>query len=278
LHRENRHKLQAGEVNGFEGPHCMSADPRTEHIPIPSPPPSPRRLQSGRQRLRNYFLTGLIVGGPLTITFYIVWWFINWVDGWVKPFIPEAYLPETYLPYTIPGFGLIVAFFGLTMLGFLTANLLGRTLIRFGENILHRMPVVRSIYRGMKQVFETVFAEEGTSFRKVALVEFPVKGTWSLVFLSAPPSTELAERLPGEDEYVSVFLPCAPNPTTGFFFFLPRRNIIEISMSVDDAAKLVMSAGVIQPQELQKQYPVAPKVDDEPPEQNATGKAVLAAE
>jgi uncharacterized membrane protein len=249
----------------------MSADQLSEKLPPLQPPPTARTLRSGRQRLRNYFLTGLVVGGPLTITFYIVWWFINWVDDWVKPLIPEAYLPETYLPYTIPGFGLIVAFLGLTTLGFLTANLLGRSLIRAGENILHRMPVVRSIYRGMKQVFETVFAEEGTSFRKVALIEFPVKGTWSLVFLSTPPSGELAGQLPGEDEHVSVFLPCAPNPTTGFFFYLPRRNVVEISMSVDDAAKLVMSAGVIQPQELQRRYPaghVADRTNDENGVQN----------
>jgi len=254
--------VRVGELPFVERPQRMSADPTREHIPPLQTPPAARPHQGGRHRLRNYFLTGLIVGGPLTITFYIVWWFINWVDGWVKPFIPEAYLPETYLPYTIPGFGLIVAFLGLTTLGFLTANLLGRSLIRAGENILHRMPVVRSIYRGMKQVFETVFAEEGTSFRKVALVEFPVKGTWSLVFLSTPPSDEVAGQLTGEDEHVSVFLPCAPNPTTGFFFYLPRRNVIEISMSVDDAAKLVMSAGVIQPQVLQKQYPIAPDPAD----------------
>jgi uncharacterized membrane protein len=236
----------------------MPQEQGQEEPVLPLRPPSQARpMQSGGQRLRNYFLTGLVVGGPLTITFYIVWWFINWVDGWVKPLLPEAYLPETYLSFTIPGFGLVVALFGLTLLAFLTANLLGRSLIRAGEAILHRMPIVRSIYRGMKQVFEAVFAEEGASFRKVGLIEFPVKGTWSLVFLSTPPSGELAERLPGDDQQVSVFLPCAPNPTTGFFFYLPRKNVIEIGMSVDDAAKLVMSAGVIQPQDLIGKHPPA---------------------
>jgi uncharacterized membrane protein len=245
-----------------------------EPVPPLRPPSQARPIQTGGQRLRNYFLTGLVVGGPLTITFYIVWWFINLVDGWVKPLLPEAYLPETYLSFTIPGFGLVVALVGLTLLGFLTANLLGRTLIRAGEAILHRMPIVRSIYRGMKQVFETVFAEEGASFRKVGLIEFPVKGTWSIVFLSTPPTGELAERLPGDDEQVSVFLPCAPNPTTGFFFYLPRRNVIEIGMSVDDAAKLVMSAGVIQPQDLIPSRPArAPAGEAE-----AEAKPVVAAE
>ena len=211
------------------------------------------RLTSGpRMRLRNYFLTGLIVAGPLTITIYITWWFITLVDGWVKPLVPLRYLPETYLPFQIPGFGLVIAFTGLTLLGFLTANLVGRSLLNVGEVVLNRMPVVRSIYKGTKQVFETIFSTNGTSFRTVGLVQFPVKGTWSIVFISSPAVGELVERLPEAGEYVGVFLPCTPNPTTGFFFYLPRRDVIELAMTVDDAAKLVMSAGVIQPEEMQR--------------------------
>jgi uncharacterized membrane protein len=211
------------------------------------------RLTSGpRMRLRNYFLTGLIVAGPLTITIYITWWFITLVDGWVKPLVPVRYLPETYLPFQIPGFGLVIAFTGLTLLGFLTANLVGRSLLNVGEVVLNRMPVVRSIYKGTKQVFETIFSANGTSFRTVGLVQFPVKGTWSIVFISSPAVGELVERLPEAGEYVGVFLPCTPNPTTGFFFYLPRRDVIELTMTVDDAAKLVMSAGVIQPEEMQR--------------------------
>jgi uncharacterized membrane protein len=223
----------------------------------PSPsagdPQIPLRLTSGpRMRLRNYFLTGLIVAGPLTITIYITWWFITLVDGWVKPLVPVRYLPETYLPFEIPGFGLVIAFTGLTLLGFLTANLVGRSLLNVGEVVLNRMPVVRSIYKGTKQVFETIFSANGTSFRTVGLVQFPVKGTWSIVFISSPAVGELVERLPEAGEYVGVFLPCTPNPTTGFFFYLPRRDVIELTMTVDDAAKLVMSAGVIQPEEMQR--------------------------
>jgi len=219
----------------------------------PQPPsssdldPTARPKSSARFRLRNYFLTGLIVAGPLTITIYITWWFITWVDGWVKPLVPAPYLPETYLPFPIPGFGLVIALAGLTMLGFLTANLVGKTLLSLGEVVLSRMPVVRGIYKGTKQVFETIFSANGTSFRKVGLVEFPVKGTWSIVFISTPAGPDLEDQLPAAGEYVGVFLPCTPNPTTGFFFYLPRANVIELPMSVDDAAKLVMSAGVIQP-------------------------------
>jgi uncharacterized membrane protein len=224
----------------------------------PKPPlitavdPTARTKTSARIRLRNYFLTGLIVAGPLTITIYITWWFITLVDGWVKPLVPARYLPETYLPFEIPGIGLVIALTGLTMLGFLTANLVGRTLLDFGEVILNRMPVVRGIYRGTKQVFETIFSTEGTSFRTVGLVEFPVKGTWSIVFISTPAGADLQDSLPPAGEYIGVFLPCTPNPTTGFFFYLPRRDVIELPMSVDDAAKLVMSAGVIQPDETQR--------------------------
>lgn len=213
--------------------------------------PTARVKSSARIRLRNYFLTGLVVAGPLTITLYVTWWFTTWVDGWVKPLVPARYLPENYLPFAIPGFGLVIVLTGLTLLGFLTANLVGRSLINLGELVLNRMPVVRGIYKGTKQVFETIFSTTGTSFRKVGLVEFPVKGTWSLVFLSNPAGAELQEHLPPAGEYVGVFLPCTPNPTTGFFFYLPRRDIIELPMNVDDAAKLVMSAGVIQPDENQ---------------------------
>ena len=135
----------------------------------PVPPDAPRGAMA---RLRRYFLTGLIIAGPIAITIYLIWWFVTWVDGIVRPFVPIAYRPETYLPFGLPGYGLIVAFFALTMLGFLAANLIGRTLVDFGENLLGRMPVVRAIYRGLKQVFETLFSANGSSFRKVGLVEF----------------------------------------------------------------------------------------------------------
>lgn len=214
----------------------------------PSPEPAPRGLTGG-QRLRNYFLTGVIISGPLVITVYLSLFIINWVDGWVKPLIPSIYLPETYLPFAIPGFGIVVLLLGLTLLGFLTANLVGRTLIDFGESLLHRMPVVRGLYRSVKQIFETVFSQSGTSFRTVALVEYPSPGCWSIVFLSTPPSAEIASGLPKSQEFISVFLPCAPNPTTGFFFYVPRDKVIEVPVSVDDAAKIVMSLGLLRPGE-----------------------------
>lgn len=204
-------------------------------------------------RFRNYFLTGLVVAGPLAVTVWLVWSFINWVDDFVRPFIPPAYRPETYLPWPIPGTGLIIAVIVLTLLGFLTANLVGRTLVELGEGLLNRMPIVRPVYKTMKQIFETLFSKTGSSFRKVALVEFPAPGMWSMVFMSQPPSSEMAEKLP-EGDHVSVFLPCTPNPTTGFFFFIKRSELIELDISVENAMTLLISAGMVQPEESQKKF------------------------
>jgi uncharacterized membrane protein len=213
--------------------------------PLPDPAPEPHTGLMGR--FRNYFLTGLVVTGPIAITLYLVWWFVTWVDGVVRPFIPLAYRPETYMPYVVPGWGLIVAVFTLTLLGFLTANLIGRTLVDLGETFVGRIPAVRAIYRGLKQVFETLFSGKGSSFRKVGLVEFPSPGMWSIVLISQSPNEDVARSLPGQEEHVSVFLPCSPNPTTGFFFYVPKSKIIEVDMSTEDAATLIMSAGVVQP-------------------------------
>src|SRR5215470_17550134 len=202
-------------------------------------------------RLRNYFLTGLVLVGPLYITISLTWWFINWVDDLVRPFIPVAYRPETYLPVKIPGLGLIIVFITLTLLGFLTANFVGRKLVEVGEKILNRMPVVRPIYNSLKQIFQTLFAKGGSSFRRVGLVEFPSPGMWSLVFLSNSASAEIAARLP-DTEHVAAFMPCTPNPTTGFFFYVARRDIVDLDITVEAAMTLLMSAGMVQPGDQQK--------------------------
>ena len=216
--------------------------------PLTEPTPPPVETHTGVMgRLRNYFLTGLVVAGPVAITLWLTWWFVTWVDGLVRPFVPIAYRPETYLPFGLPGSGLIVAVIALTLLGFLTANLIGRSLVELSERFLGRIPAVRAIYRAMKQVFETLFSGKGSSFRRVGLVEFPSPGMWSIVLISQPPSTDVAESLPGEEEHISVFLPCAPNPTTGFFFYVPKSKIVEVDMSAEDAATLIMSCGVVQP-------------------------------
>jgi uncharacterized membrane protein len=200
-------------------------------------------------RLRRYFLTGLVLAAPLAITASVTWWFVNLVDGLVRPLVPAQFWPESYLPFPVPGFGLVIALIGLTVIGFFAANLVGRTLIGAGESILNRMPVVRGLYKGVKQIFETIFSQSGTSFRKVGMVQFPQPGMWSIVFIAQDAAPEIAGKLPDGDEQIGVFLPCTPNPTTGFFFYLPRREIVELSISVEDGAKLIMSAGLIQPGE-----------------------------
>ncbi len=201
--------------------------------------------------IRTWFLTGLIVAGPLALTASIVWWFISLIDGWVKPLVPASLWPDHYLPMNVPGVGVVLAFLGLTMLGFLTANLAGRSLLKLGERMLDRMPVVRSIYKSLKQIFETVFSQTGTGFRRVGLVQFPQPGMWSIVFISAPPSSVVADNLP-QVEHMSVFLPCTPNPTTGFYFYLPAADVVEVPLTPDEAAKLIMSAGLIQPETQQR--------------------------
>jgi uncharacterized membrane protein len=219
-----------------------------EPLNIDPPPiePGPVPQAGVVARLRNYFLTGLVVAGPLAVTIYLTWSFITWVDRVVAPLIPPALRPDTYSPVPIPGTGLVIAFVTLTLLGFLTANLVGRTMVGWGESLLNRMPIVRPVYKTMKQIFETLFSKSGSSFRKVALVEFPAPGMWSLVFLSQSPSDEISDRLP-KKEHVSAFLPCTPNPTTGFFFYVPREALIELDITVESAMTLLISAGMVQP-------------------------------
>ena len=220
-------------------------NPKLDHIPAINAA-SPQQQSGLVARLRNYFLTGLVVAGPLAITVWLIWSIVTWVDGFMRPLIPEMYRPETYLPWPIPGTGLIIAIAALILLGFLTANFVGRTLVRWGEGLLNRMPIVRPIYKTMKQIFEALFSKSGSSFRQVALVEFPAPGMWSLVFLSQPPSGDLAEKLP-QGEHVSAFMPCTPNPTTGFFFYVLRKDIIVLDVSVENAMTLLISAGMVQP-------------------------------
>ncbi|MGO9757917.1 MAG: DUF502 domain-containing protein [Roseiarcus sp.] len=221
----------------------------TSALPVASivgdPAPAPPR--SLGVRLRTWFFTGLVVFGPVAVTVYIAWWFIDTVDNWVKPLVPTRFWPDSYLPFHVPGFGVVIAIVGLTLLGFLAANIAGRTLVRIGEALLDRTPVVRGIYKSVKQIFETVFSQNANQFRKVGLVEFPSKGCWSIVFITADPATAVAGVLP-PGEMTSVFLPCTPNPTTGFYFFIPAADVVELAMTPEDAVKLIVSAGVVQPE------------------------------
>ncbi|MCE7027840.1 DUF502 domain-containing protein [Jiella avicenniae] len=199
-------------------------------------------------RLRNYFLTGFIVCAPLAITAWITWSFMGWVDSWVKPYIPARYWPDAYLPFAIPGFGLVVALILITLIGFLTANIIGRTIISWGERLLSRTPLVRTVYMALKQIFETVLADRSTSFKTAALMEYPRKGVWCVVLVATDARGEIAKVLADEsDEMIAVFLPPAPNPTSGFLLFVPRKDLRILDMSIENALKLVVSSGLVSP-------------------------------
>ncbi len=201
-------------------------------------------------RLRNYFLTGLVIVGPVTITIYILWWLINVVDAWFKPFLPRSYNPDTYLPFALPGFGLAFAIAVLTLIGALAANLLGRTLISYGELMLGRMPIVRNVYRAMKQIFESVVTATtpNASVQKVGLIEFPSKGLWSIVFVTGETTGEISAIKPGgEGDLLTVFMPTGIVPPTGFVCFVARKDVVFLKMNIEDAAKVIISGGMVMP-------------------------------
>ena len=233
--------------------------------------------RSGMARLRTYFFIVFVVLAPLAITAYLAWSFIGWVDGWVKPYIPARYNPDSYLPFPVPGFGLIVALFGITMIGFLTANFMGRAIVNYGEYLLDQMPLVRNIYKGLKQILETVLSDKSNTFKQVALVEYPRKGLWALVFIAAPARGEVDDLLSGETgDTVAVFLPTTPNPTSGFLLFVPKKDVHILAMSVEEAAKLVISAGLVTPEYKAKTAELAARKGLLPPK-DADKKADTAA-
>jgi uncharacterized membrane protein len=196
------------------------------------------------QRLRNDFLAGLVVVLPLFLTGYLLYWTIDFVDAKVIPLIPRGYNPENVFGRNIFGLGLLLFLSFTTIVGALAKNLVGRSVLDFGERILERTPIVRPIYNGLKQIAETLFSQTGTTFEGACLVEYPRKGVWSVAFLSSRVRDEIRNRS-GEDELVSVFLPMTPNPTAGFLRFVPRRDIVLLDMSLEDAAKLIISGGLV---------------------------------
>ncbi len=208
---------------------------------------------SGMMRLRNYFLTGVVISAPLAITAYIAWSFVHWVDSWVKPYIPSAYNPDNYLPFAVPGFGLIVALVLITLVGFMTANIIGRSIVSYGEKLLNRMPLVRNIYSGLKQIFETVLAHRQELFNKVGLFEYPRRGAWSIVFIAKQQESEINDKLEGRHgRTLAVFRPISPNVTTGYLLYVPEEDVIPLDMSVEDAAKMLISGGLVVPEYEEK--------------------------
>ncbi len=224
-------------------------EPRQNNPGAPNPKGEahPHKSMVGRlsARLRNYLLTGILVTAPIAITFYIAWLGINFVDSRVIPLIPEKYNPETYLPFDILGLGLVIVIIALMLVGWLTASFVGRLFLRTGERVLARMPVIRSIYGALKQVFETVLSHRSTAFREVVLIEYPRRGIWALGFLTGMTEGEV-QNLTTED-VLNVFLPTTPNPTSGFLLFLPKEDVLVLDMTVEEGIKMVMSGGIVTP-------------------------------
>ncbi len=208
----------------------------------------PKRKRTLLGGLRASFLTGLVVIAPVGVTAWLIWTVVGWIDGWVLPLVPSQFRPEQYIGINLRGVGVIIFLIFTVLVGWLAKGLIGRSFILWAEGLVDRMPVVRSVYNGLKQIAETVFAQTETSFDKACLVQYPRPGIWAIAFISTTAKGEVDRRIPVEDGIMSVFLPTTPNPTSGFLLFVPRKDVIELSMSVEDAAKLVISAGLVYPE------------------------------
>ncbi|WP_299280699.1 DUF502 domain-containing protein [uncultured Tateyamaria sp.] len=231
--------------------------------------PEPRR-PGLFSRLRASFLTGLVVIAPVGLTIWLIWTVIGWIDGFVWPLVPGAWQPDALVNYwlgnprfieangvrienpdwirvNVRGVGVIVFLTFTIFIGWIAKGYIGRSLIRYAESLVERTPVVRSIYSGIKQISETVFAQSERSFEKACLIEYPRRGIWAIGFISTTAKGEVSERAGNGGELLSIFVPTTPNPTSGFLLFFPAEDIIELDMTVEDAAKLVISAGLVYP-------------------------------
>lgn len=209
--------------------------------------PTPHRRPGLFARLRSSFLTGLVVIAPVGLTIWLVWTLMGWIDSVVLPLVPERFQPEPYIGINLRGVGIIFGIVFTIIIGWIAKGLMGRSLIRWGESLVDRMPVVRSIYSGAKQIAETVFAQSERSFEKACLIQYPRPGIWAIGFVSTQAKGEISKRIPTEDTLMTIFLPTTPNPTSGFLLYVPQSDIIELDMTVEDAAKLVISAGLVYP-------------------------------
>ncbi len=202
-------------------------------------------------RLRRYLLTGILVTAPITITVYLTYIFLTYVDSKVGKVLPDDWYEALYGHTTIPGLGLIIAIAFFIIIGWFATNFLGRMFIKLSEYIVDKMPVVRSLYGAIKQIFETIMASQSSAFREVVMLEYPRKGIWSIGFVTGTSEGEVQYHT--DQETVNVFVPTTPNPTSGYLLFVPKSELKYLKMSVEEGVKLVVSAGIITPStELEK--------------------------
>lgn len=195
-------------------------------------------------RLRRYLFTGMLIWIPLGVTIFVFQFFIGFMDELVTVF-PRSWQPINLIGFNIPGLGVILVVLTLLLTGFLASNYLGRVLLGLGNELLEHIPLVRSVYSTAKQISDTLFTNKGKSFRKVVLIPYPQKDTWSLAFQTSESLGEVSAKMP--EHMVSVFVPTTPNPTSGFLLMVPTADMIELEMSVDDALKMIISLGVVVP-------------------------------
>ncbi len=203
--------------------------------------------------MKKYFITGLLIWIPLAITFMVLAWIVGTLDA-ILLWLPAEHQPSRYIGFDIPGVGVVASLLIIFFTGLIAANVLGQKLVRLWEALLARIPVVKSIYYSVKQVSDTLFSSSGQAFRKALLVQYPREGAWTIAFLTGQPGGDAANHLRGD--YVSVYVPTTPNPTSGFFLMMPREDVIELDMSVDEALKYIISMGVVAPP-LRKPVPRA---------------------
>lgn len=214
-------------------------------------PANPKPLKSGfMARLRRYLLTGIVVTAPISITVYLTYIFLTFVDKHVARIIPEALHQEYYSGSAIPGLGLIVAVMFFIIIGWFATNFMGRFIIRLYEYVLDRMPVISKVYGAIKQIFETIMASQSSAFREAVMLEYPRKGVWSIGFVTGTTEGEVQEAT--AQETINVFVPTTPNPTSGYLLFVPKKELKYLDMTVEEAVKLVVSAGIITPPEPKK--------------------------
>jgi uncharacterized membrane protein len=206
----------------------------------------PHRKRGLFARLRASFLTGLIVVLPVGLTIWLIWSVVGWIDSWILPLVPTRFRPDQYFGFDLRGIGVVIFLLFTVIIGWLAKGYIGRSLIRWGEGVVDRMPVVRSVYNGLKQIAETVFSQGETKFDRACVIEYPRKGVWGIGFVSTRAKGELADKIP-EEEVLTVFVATTPNPTSGFLLYVPQRDVVFLDMSVEDAAKLIISAGLVYP-------------------------------
>lgn len=219
--------------------------------PSLTPPSEPKGIRSFKPvNLRTSFLTGIVVAAPIAITIYLVWSFIAFVDNQVRPIVlgmmPDSWHHVIYEYAAIPGLGLLILVGALTLLGMLTANMVGRTLLRWGDLLAHRTPIVGTIYRTLRQIVESVVTQTEPAFKQVGLIEYPAKGMFRLVFVIGNAKGEIRELF--DDDMLTVFMPSTPNPMAGYVSFIPKKNVRILDMSIEDGVKTLVSAGIAQPE------------------------------